>query len=220
ASAGVVLTKPGLSEIIDTIAVSRQTYQRMLTWVLNKVTKVVEVVVLFTAGYFWLHTMLISLLGMSLLVFANDFVTMSIATDRVVATKSPNSWKMKSIVPASALLGILFALEDLFVVFVGLSFFHLAYDSLCTLVMLSLVFNTQFRILAVRERRHFWSSMPGGKMLFVNLATVAGFALLGVSGVAAPALSFRQVAVLLGIAALFMVAVDFAKYWLFRIFHI
>jgi H+-transporting ATPase len=220
ASAGVVLTKPGLSEIIDTIAVSRQTYQRMLTWVLNKVTKVVEVVVLFTAGYFWLHTMLISLLGMSLLVFANDFVTMSIATDRVVATKSPNSWKMKSIVPASALLGILFALEDLFVVFVGLSFFHLAYDSLCTLVMLSLVFNTQFRILAVRERRHFWSSMPGGKMFFVNLATVAGFALFGVSGAAVPALSFRQVAVLLGIAALFMVAVDFAKYWLFRIFHI
>ncbi|MCI1990848.1 MAG: plasma-membrane proton-efflux P-type ATPase [Oscillospiraceae bacterium] len=220
ASAGVVLTKPGLSEIIDTIGTSRQTYQRMLTWVINKVTKVVEVVVLFTAGYFWMHNMIISLLGMSLLVFANDFVTMSIATDRVVSTESPNSWKMKSIVSVSTILGALFALEDLFVVWVGISVFHLTYSALCTLVLLSLVFNTQFRILSVRERRHFWSSLPGGKLLFINLATMTGFALLGVSGGIVPALEPGQIAALLGIAIFFMGIIDFIKYGLFRAFHI
>lgn len=220
ASASVVLTKPGLGEIIDTITVSRRTYQRMLTWVINKITKVVEVVVLFTVGYFWLHNMIISLLGMSLLVFANDFVTMSIATDRVVSTQSPNSWKMKSMIAASAILGILFALEDLLVISIGISVFHLPYPLLCTLVMLSLVFNTQFRILIVRERRHFWSSLPSGKLLFINLATIVGFALLGVSGGVVPALALNQVLILLGIAILFMGAVDFIKYGLFRIFRI
>ena len=220
ASASVVLTKPGLGEIIDTITVSRQTYQRMLTWVINKVTKVVEVVVLFTAGYFWLHNMLISLLGMSLLVFANDFVTMSIATDHVVSTGSPNSWKMKNIISASAILGTLFALEDLFVVWVGISMFRLSYPLLCTLVMLSLIFNTQFRILTVRERRHFWSSSPSGQLLFINLATILGFALLGGLGGIVPALEFHQIAVLLGIAVLFMGVVDLIKFRLFRIFHI
>lgn len=220
ASASVVLTKPGLGEIIGTIAVSRRTYQRMLTWVINKVTKVVEVVILFTAGYFWLHNMIISLLGMSLLVFANDFVTMSIATDRVVSTESPNSWRIKNLISASAILGTLFALEDLLVVSVGIFLFHLSYPTLCTLVLLSLVFNTQFRILIVRERRHFWSSAPRGKLLFINLATIAGFALLGVSGWAVPALALNQVLILFGIAALFMGAVDFIKYGLFRIFHI
>lgn len=192
----------------------------MLTWVINKVTKVVEVVVLFTAGYFWLHNMIISLLGMSLLVFANDFVTMSIATDRVVSTESPNSWKIKNLISASAILGTLFALEDLLVVSVGIFLFYLSYPTLCTLVLLSLVFNTQFRILIVRERRHFWSSAPSGKLLFINLATIAGFALLGVSGWAVPALALNQGLILLGIAALFMGAVDFIKYGLFRIFHI
>mgnify|MGYP000955464438 CR=1 FL=1 len=221
ASASVVLTKPGLGELIDTITVSRQTYQRMLTWVINKITKVVEVVVLFTAGYFWLHEMLVSLLGMSLLVFANDFVTLSIATDRVVSTASPNSWRMKNIVSASSVLGVLFALEDLLVVRIGLFRFHLPYPALCTLVLLSLVFNTQFRILIVRERRHFWSSMPGGKLLFINLATIAGFALLGaLGGGIVPALPWAQIAALLGIAALFMAAVDWIKYGLFRIFRI
>lgn len=220
ASASVVLTKPGLGEIIDTIHVSRQTYQRMLTWVINKITKVVEVVVLFTAGYFWMHNLLISLLGMSLLVFANDFVTMTIASDRVRPTQSPNAWNMKHIVSASLFLGILFALEDLLVAYLGVVQFHLPYETLCTLVMLSLVFNTQFRILIVRERRHFWSSMPSGKLLGVSLAAIAVFALIGGLGGLVPALAWSQIAVLLGIGVCFMVLVDFVKYGLFRAFHV
>ncbi len=220
ASASVVLTKPGLGEIINTIRVSRQTYQRMLTWVINKVTKVVEVVVLFTAGYFWMHNMLISLLGMSLLVFANDFVTMSIATDNVVSTQSPNLWKIKNIVSASLLLGILFALEDLLVAYIGVSYFHLPYNLLCTLVMLSLIFNTQFRILIVRERRHFWSSLPSKKLFFISMAAIVGFALIGTVGNIVPVLAWNQVLILLAIGVVFMVAVDFVKYGLFRRFHV
>ena len=220
ASASVVLTKPGLGGIIDAIQVSRQTYQRMLTWVINKVTKVVEVVVLFTIGFFWQKNMLISLLGMSLLVFANDFVTMLIATDNVKSTQSPNQWKMKNIVSASLFLGIVFALEDLLMVFLGLSVFHLPYEQLCTLVMLSLVFNTQFRILIVRERRHFWSSMPSLKLLFANLLTIVGFATIGFCGGIVPPLAFYQVMALLGLETLFMPVIDFIKYGLFRAFHI
>lgn len=220
ASASVVLTKPGLSEIIDTIQVSRQTYQRMLTWVINKITKVVEVVVLFTVGYFWMHTMLISLLGMSLLVFANDFVTMSIATDHVVSTKSPNSWKLKNIISSSLVLGVFFALEDLLVAYIGVNCFHLPYASLCTLVMLSLVFNTQFRILTVRERGHFWSSFPSKKLFFISLAAIVGFSLIGIFGNIVPALLWSQVLILLGIGIVFMIMIDFIKCGLFQKFHV
>jgi len=66
----------------------------MLTWVINKVAKVIEFVVLLTIGFFWLHNMLLSLLGVSLLVFANDFVTMSLATDIVMQTSNPNKWNV------------------------------------------------------------------------------------------------------------------------------
>ncbi|MGW8114024.1 plasma-membrane proton-efflux P-type ATPase [Caproicibacterium sp. NSD3] len=220
ASASVVLTKPGLSEIIDTIQVSRQTYQRMLTWVINKITKVVEVVVLFTVGYFWLHNMLISLLGMSLLVFANDFVTMSIATDNVMSTKSPNSWNLKSIISSSMVLGVFFALEDLLVAYIGVNYFHLPYASLCTLVMLSLVFNTQFRILTVRERGHFWASFPSKKLFFISLAAIVAFALIGIFGNIVPVLLWNQVLILLGIGVGFMMLIDFVKYGLFQKFHV
>ena len=220
ASASIVLTKPGLSEIISAIKVSRQTYQRMLTWVINKIVKVVEVVILFSAGFFWTHDLVISLLGMSLLIFANDFVTMSIATDNVKSTEDPNCWNMKNITLSSLVLGTAFALFDLFVIFIGLKYFKLDMERLRTLVLLTLVFNTQFRILIVRERKHFWSSMPNKNMLLINIAAIAGFALLGIFGTIIPSLLAYEVLTLIGITMIFIVLLDFIKYYVFKVFHV
>ena len=44
ASASIVLTRPGVSVIVDAITRSRETYQRMLTWVINKIIKVIQVI--------------------------------------------------------------------------------------------------------------------------------------------------------------------------------
>lgn len=220
ASSSIILTKPGLQEVIDSVKVSRQTYQRMLTWVINKIIKVVEVVALFTVGFFIFHDILISLLGMSLLIFANDFATMTIATDNVRSTDEPNEWNIKNITFSSLALGVLFAMEDLFVVFIGVRYFKLDFNKLQTLVMLSLVFNTQFRILIVRERKHFWSSVPNKNLLIVSITTIIGFVLLGIFAAFMPVLLPHQVFILLGIAAIFMLSIDIVKYGLFKIFNI
>lgn len=220
ASASIILTQPGLSEIIDAVDVSRKTYQRMLTWVINKITKVVEVVLLFTVGFFWLQNTLVSLLGMSLLVFANDFVTMSIATDRVKSTVSPNKWNLRDITISSFFLGLLFALEDLFVIWVGIHAFSLSFEQLQTVALLALVFNTQFRMLIVRERKHFWSSRPSAYLLTINIVTIIAFAVLGVSGLILPAVSAGTALSILGIVMVCVLAIDFMKFYLFRWFHV
>lgn len=73
----------------------------------------------------------------------------------------------------------------------------------------------------MRERRYFWSSVPGKNLLLISLAAVAGFFLPGVfGGGILPALAAWQAAVLLGTSALFAAAVDFAEYGLFRAFSI
>jgi len=216
ASGSMVLTQPGLSEIIDALKVSRKTYQRMLTWVINKITKVVEVVVLFTIGFFLFHDVLVSLLGMSLLVFANDFITMSIVTDNVVSTDSPNHWNIRTITLSSFILGVFFAIEDLLLVFIGIHYMNLSFEKLQTLVLLSLVFNTQFRILIVRERKHFWSSYPNSKLVLLNILTVIGFSLLSISGLLMQSLLISQIAITLGVALMFMVLIDFVKFGLFK----
>ncbi len=218
ASASVVLTEPGLSVIINAVTISRQTYQRMLTWVINKVTKVIEFVGLLTLSFFWFHDIVLSLLGMSLLVFSNDFVTMSLATDNVKHTPNPNTWNVKNITLASLVPGILLVVEGILVILMGMRYFHLEWEKLRTMVMLNLIFNSQFRVLIVRERRHFWSSLPGRELLILSAATIIGFALLGVYGIFVPPLTVYQVLAVLGFSVLFTLGIDFPKYYLFRKF--
>ncbi|GAB4416670.1 MAG: plasma-membrane proton-efflux P-type ATPase [Thermodesulfovibrionales bacterium] len=218
ASASVVLTEPGIGVIIDAVRISRQTYQRMLSWVINKVTKVIEFVGLLTISFLWLHDIILSLLGMSLLVFANDFVTMSLSTDNVKHTPNPNKWNVKNITIASLVPGMLLVIEGIIVIMVGMKYFHLEWERLRTLVMLNLIFNSQFRVLIIRERRHFWSSMPGRELLIFSMLTVVVFALLGLYGVFIPSLTLHHVLTVLAFSAVFTLAIDFPKYYLFRKF--
>ena len=216
AAASVVLTEPGVGVIIDALTISRQTYQRMLTWVINKVAKVIEFVVLLTVGFFWMHNILLSLLGMSLLIFANDFVTMSLATDNAKFTSNPNKWNVKNNIMASLIPAMLYVLEDVFLILLGKYYFHLNWNELTTLVMLSLIFNSQFRVLIVRERRHFWDSLPGKALMVSSTLAVLGFSLIAGFGILIPQLNFLLVLTIFGFSALFSFGIDFPKYYLFK----
>ena len=220
ASASVVLTEPGVQVIIDSVRMSRRIYQRMLTWVINKVTKVIEFVVLLTVSFFWLHGIVLSLLGVSMLVFANDFVTMSLATDNVAYTGNPNKWNVRDIFIACLIPGVLFVIEGIIVIVTGMNYFHLGWEHLCSLVMLNLIFNSQFRVLIVRERRHFWSSMPGRELLLLSTATIIGFGLIAIYGLFVPALTSFQVLTVLIFSAVFTLGVDFPKFYIFRRFEL
>jgi len=218
AAASVVLTEPGLGVIIDAVKISRRTYQRMLSWVINKVTKVIEFVGLLTVAFFWLDGVVLSLLGMALLVFANDFVTMSLATDNADYTGSPNKWDVKNITLSALVPGLLLVVEGLLVILAGKNLFRLDWEPLRALVLLNLIFNSQFRVLIVRERRHFWASLPGRDLAVLSGATIAIFLLLGISGVFMPALPLRQVFAVLGFSMVFTLAIDFPKVYMFRKF--
>jgi H+-transporting ATPase len=216
AAASVVLTEAGVGVIIDTITISRQTYQRMLTWVINKAAKVIEFVVLLTIGFFWLHNILLSLIGVSFLVFANDFVTMSLATDNVKYTSNPNKWNVKNNILESLIPALFYVVGDIIMILAGKYYFHLQWNELTTLVMLSLIFNSQFRVLIVRERRHFWSSLPGKGLLISSTAAIIVFALVAVFGILIPPLNLLIVLTVLGFSVLFSFVIDFPKYYLFK----
>jgi len=218
ASASMVLTEPGIRVIIDAIKISRQTYQRMLSWVINKVVKVVQFIGLLAMGFLLFQRTVLSLLGMTLLVFANDFVTMSLSTDNVKYTTNPNKWDMKSITIASFIIGILLIGEGAVAIGIGIRYYRLTWEELQTFTMLLLVFTSQFRVFIVRERRHFWSSWPGTALIMSTTATLTGFIFLGIYGVVMSPLQVNQVFFLLGFSALFIVSIDLPKYYIFKRF--
>jgi H+-transporting ATPase len=216
ASASMVLTEPGIRVIVDALKSSRQIYQRMLTWVINKVTKTIQLVGLLTLGFFWLHDLVVSLLGMALLVFANDFVTMTLSTDNVKYTRNPNNWNVRNVTLASAGIGVFFILEGWLTILIGRNLFHLSGEGLRGFVLLMLVFTSQFRIYIVRERRHFWDSRPGRGILISSAAAIVVFSLLGIFGGIIQGLGVFPVLFLVAFSGFFTLAVELPKYHIFR----
>jgi len=218
ASASMVLTEPGMGVMIDALKTSRHIYQRMLTWVINKVTKVIQVIGLLTVGFFWFHDIVVSLLGMALLIFANDFVTMSLATDNVKYTANPNKWNVRNITFASLVVGTLLVVEGVVALFVGTYYFHLQLEQLRTFTVLTLIFTSQFRVYIVRERNYFWYSRPGRELVLATTGAIVAFVLLGVYGLIITALTPYQVLFVLGFSAVSTLAIDFPKYEAFKKF--
>jgi H+-transporting ATPase len=217
ASSSLVLTESGLRVIIDSIKESRRIYQRLLTWILNRLTRTVQFLGLLAIGFFWLHLNLLSVLDMVILVFASDFLAMSLATDNVTYTHGkPNLWNLKKITFASILIGVLLLLEALFGVLIGVAYFHLPFQQLQTYVMLMLLFMSQFRILIVRERRRFWSSRAGRDLTFTVIAATLAFVIIGLFGILVPALPVSQVLFLLLYSAASTLVIDFPKYVVFK----
>jgi H+-transporting ATPase len=216
ASASIVLTEAGIRVILDAIVTSRRIYQRMLTWVINKVTKVIQFIGVLVVGFFWLNQVVLSVLGMALLVFANDFTTTSLAKDNVESTASPNVWNVRNITSASLVIGLLLVVQGAIVLYLGVSYYEMTVGRLQSFVLLALVFTSQFRVLSVRERRHFWSSKPGRELITSISATLVLFFLLGIFGVIIPSLTVPQVLVAFGISAAFTLGVDFPKYYVFK----
>jgi H+-transporting ATPase len=221
ASASVVLTEEGVKVIVSAVKISRQIYQRMLTWVVNKVTKTIQFIGLLTIGFFWLHDILLSLLGMTLLIFANDFATMSLATDNVTHTSNPNRWNVRNIMLSSLVVGSLMVVGGILAIAVGKIYFNLEGGKLQTFSMSTLVFYSQFRVLIVRERRHFWSSKPGRELIISVIATLIGFTLLGIYGIIIPSIQPYHVFFTLVSSALFTTTItEPFKYWVFRKFQL
>ena len=216
AAASMVLMEPGTRVMIEAIIVSRQIYQRMLTWAINKVTKSIQFLVLLTIGFFWFHDNIVSLSGLMLVVFANDFMTMSLATDNASSTNNPNKWNIMNITMASAALGLLLVIQGLIAMYVATAYFKMDLDGLRTYMVMLLVYTSQMRVLIVRERRHFWSSMPGRDLLITVLATMVVFTLVGAYGWIMDPVPVDALAFLFVFSALFTMLMDFPKYYVFR----
>ncbi|MHB1275587.1 MAG: plasma-membrane proton-efflux P-type ATPase, partial [Candidatus Humimicrobiaceae bacterium] len=204
-SASVVLTQPGLGEIADAIKTSRQIFQRMLTWVINKVTKVILLDGILLFGFFLFHNIIISTIGMVLLIFANDFLTMSISTDNVKYTGNPNKWNVKNITLASLPVSLLLIIGGIISILISRKYFNLDLISLQGFVTLLLVFTSMFKIFIVRERRHFWSSRPGMLLVIISTLALISFILIGTFGFIIPKLNINYILFLLGISLIFTV---------------
>jgi H+-transporting ATPase len=221
ASASVVLTEEGVGVIAETIMTSRKVYQRMLSWVLNKVSKTIQVVGILTLGFIWLQDLVVSVIGMVLIIFSNDFLTISLTKDNVTSSENPSIWSIKNISLTGLAIGLLLIVQGGLTILVGREYFLMNSDTLRSFMIITLIFTSQFRVLIVRERKRFWSSRPGKELAATVIGTLCAFSLIAVFGIIIPPLSPQAVLFSLVFSSLFMVVlVDPLKHSMARRFHL
>ncbi len=195
-AAGLVLTEPGLGGIVAAIKEGRATFQRILTYTLNTLIKKIEIVLFLGAGLVMTgHTVLSPILMVVLLV-TNDFLTMSLTTDRARPSLRPDRWRIGAITAAAVTLGLVklaFSTGLLAVAAFGLG---LPIDKLRTFAFLTVVFGAQATVYVIRERRRLWSSRPSAWIMLSSAIDLAIAGAIGLGGALTPAL---PVAVVLGL---------------------
>lgn len=85
-AASVVLTEPGLINIVVLVEQGRMTYQRILTWVINKISRTIMKAAVVAIAFLVTGKFIISAFAMLLLAFLTDFAKIALATDRVETT--------------------------------------------------------------------------------------------------------------------------------------
>jgi magnesium-transporting ATPase (P-type) len=210
-AASVVLTHEGLVCIVDLVKNGRAVYQRVLTWVINKVSRTILKTGFVVIPFLVTGRFVISALAMVLLVFMTDFVKIALATDRVRPSQTPETWNIGPLVRLAVVLGLVMLVESLGLLALGWHWFALGVHDrrLATFAFLTLLFFALFSLVSIRERRAFWSSRPS-LVLALALATdgCAGV-LIGILGLGDMApLPFAQTAFIVGYALVCSLAVN------------
>jgi H+-transporting ATPase len=173
-AASVVLTEPGLTNIVALVEQGRTIYQRILTWIINKISRTILKSTFVAIAFVVTGKFVVSAFAILLLTFMTDFAKVALATDQVRPSKAPETWDIGGLVTVSVVLGIAMVGEALTLLWIGWSRFGLATNNnaLYTFSFLLLLYFAVFSVLSARERRAFWSTMPSKTLIVALIADV------------------------------------------------
>jgi H+-transporting ATPase len=171
-AASVVLTEPGLTNIVALVEQGRTIYQRILTWVINKISRTILKATFVAIAYVVTGKFVVSAFAMLLLTFMTDFTKISLATDNVRPSKKPETWNIGGFITVSVVLGVAMVAETLLLLWIGWSHFGLApnNNALYTFSFLMLLYFAVFSVVSARERHWFWATLPSKTLVAAIIA--------------------------------------------------
>ena len=204
-AASAVLTTDGLVNIVDLVKHGRATYQRVLTWVVNKISRTILKAGFVVTAFLITGQFVISALVMLLLVCLTDVTHIALATDRVHPSQKPETWNIGPLVKVAVIVGVMTWIETLGLLAVCWHRFDLANRPglLQTFTFQMFLFFALTSLLSMRERRPFWRSRPSGALAASLVAAGALGVAIGLHGIAELSpLPIAESAVVFGYAAI------------------
>jgi H+-transporting ATPase len=213
-AAGMVLTNPGLAGIVAAVKEGHITFQRILTYTLNSLTKKIVQVLLLGIGLIMTGHAILTPMLMIIVMMVGDLLGMSLTTDNVEPSPLPNSWRIGKLTVAAIFMGFS---ELVFCVGVlALGHFRLGLG-IATLQTLALVCGNQATTYAIRACGRIWSSPHPCRWLALSSVVDVLIALIlaGCGWLMMP-LPFRVLGSVLVVAVAFAFVLDLVKVSVFR----
>jgi H+-transporting ATPase len=218
-AAAIVLTKPGLSVIIDAIKESRKIFQRMTNYCTYRIAETIRVLLFMTASIVIFNFFPVTALMLVLLALLNDLPIMTIAYDNVKYSDKPEKWDMRSLLGIATFLGVIGIFSSFGMLYIGLVVLKLNPLVLQSLIYLKLSVAGHLTVFVARTKGHFWSVKPAKPLLFAIIATQITATIITVYGILLPAMGWGLAALVWGYALLLFVMTDFAKVRLYKLLN-
>ena len=210
-AAGVVLTEAGLGGIVAAVKEGRITFQRILTYTLNSVQKKIFQVLLLAVGLVMTGHAVLTPMLMVIVMITGDFLAMSLTTDRVRPSITPNSWDIGRITGAGVILGIFFLAFSTAILAVGKFELHFGIAALQTLSVVGIVFGSQVTTYVIRGRQRLWGLRPSLMLVLSSVADVLIISTLATWGIAMAPLPIAVIACEFAAAIAFGAILDVVK---------
>jgi H+-transporting ATPase len=216
-AADIVLTKPGLSVIIDAIKESRKIFQRMTNYAIYRMAETIRVLLFITLSIIVFQFYPVTAMMIVLLALLNDFPIMTIAYDNVKYSDQPEKWNMRVILGISTMLGIIGVMSSFGAFYVGYEILHLSREILQSFIYLKLSVAGHLTVFVARTRGHFWSVRPSKQLFAAVVITQFIASLIVVYGFLLPAMGWELALLIWGYALILFVVTDFIKVHLYRL---
>jgi H+-transporting ATPase len=218
-AADLVLTKPGLSVIIDAIKESRKIFQRMTNYGTYRIAETIRVLLFMTAAIVIFQFYPVTALMLVLLALLNDLPIMTIAYDSVKYSDKPEKWDMRTLLGIATFLGIIGVFSTFGILYIGLMVLNLNPLVLQSFIYLKLSVAGHLTVFVARTKGPFWSVKPAKPLLFAVIATQLVATLITVYGILLPAMGWGLALLVWGYALSLFVITDFAKVRLYKLMN-
>jgi H+-transporting ATPase len=218
-AASIVLTRPGLSVIIDAIRESRKIFQRMMNYCTYRIAETIRVVLFMAASIIILQFYPVTALMLVLLALLNDLPIMTIAYDNVKYSDKPEKWDMRTLLGLAAFLGVFGVFESFGLLYIGLNVLKLSLLVLQSFIYLKLSVAGHLTLFVARTKDHFWSVKPAKPLFFAIIATQLVATIITVYGILLPAMGWELAALVWGYSLTTFLLVDFAKVHLYKLLN-
>jgi H+-transporting ATPase len=218
-AADVVLTKPGLSVIIDAIKESRKIFQRMNNYAIYRIAETIRVLFFLTLTILIFNFYPITPVMIVLLAMLNDLPIMMIAYDNAKVHKRPVSWNMRKVLTIATVLGIMGVFSSFVLYWVGQQVLLLNETTLRTFIFLKLAVAGHMTIYLARTgENHFWARpFPSGTLFWTTETTQLMGTVFAVYGLFMGPIGWVLAGLVWGYALLFFVVNDFVKVHFYKV---